>query len=212
MWWERAMLDEKKNIFRGKVVRRTIILYAVASCLEIYCPVGVFFHFSTWLLSLSLLFSWFFFSHSKLQPPCWCILKMIIRWDWASVAEHAQGSLITPAVIDKNKRSGEGRRGERQEFHWATTKNTVKSSPPPPPLTPSTAAAQPACREDSSILISPWERVILRHIDHSLLTSVINSDNSELNEKFHFCLSVPLLLHCIWCPPCPTLPPLLSVT
>lgn len=100
-----------------------------------------FFHFSALPFSQSLLFScfsffFFFFSRSKLQPPCWCILKMIIHWDWASLAEHAQGSLITPAVIDKNKRSGEGRRGERQEFHWATTKNTVKSSPPPPPPPP----------------------------------------------------------------------------
>lgn len=66
-----------------------------------------------------------------------------------------------------------------------------------------TAAVQPACREDSSILISPWERDILRHIDHSLLTAVINSDNSELNEKFYFCLSVPLLLRGIRCPPHP---------
>lgn len=68
---------------------------------------------------------------------------MIILWDWASVAEHAQGSLITPAVIDKNKRSEEGRRGERQEFHWATTKKTVKSLPPPPPPIPAHHLHQP---------------------------------------------------------------------
>ncbi|CAB1453137.1 unnamed protein product [Pleuronectes platessa] len=55
---------------------------------------------------------------------------MIIHQDWASVAEHAQGSLITPAVMDENKRSGEGKEKERrQEFHRATTKSTVKSSP-----------------------------------------------------------------------------------
>lgn len=76
------------------------------------------------------------------------------------------------------------------------------------PSTPSTSAIQPAWCEDSSILILPGERDILRHIDHSLLTAVINSDNSELNEKFYFYLSVALLLAGVRCPsPTPSHPP-----
>lgn len=150
---------------------------------------------------------------SKSQLHCWCILKMIIHWDWASVAEHAQGSLITPAVIDKNKRSGR-RREARIPLSYnkecSQILNHTTSTTAHLPLMPSMAAVQPACREDCSILISPWERDTLRLIDHRLLTAVINSDNSEHNEKFYFCCSAPLLVSCIRCPP--PKPLLLTVT
>lgn len=198
----------KKRILRGNSTLSTelswnTLSYSFFFYLLFFLSLCCFSHFS----------HFFFYSRSKLQPPCWCILKMIIHWDWASVAEHAQGSLITPAVIDKNKRSGEGRREARIPPSYNKEHSQIFNPPihhqhrrrHPAPLTPSTAAVQPACREDSSILISLWERDILGHIDHSLLTAVINSDNSELNEKFYFCLSVPLLLRCIRCPLTPTL-------
>lgn len=122
---------------------------------------------------------------------------MIIHWDGASVAEHAQGSLITPAVIDKNKRSGEERGKNSTELQQRPQTNLTPTPPlrPPPPLLlplalhhhhPTVAAVQPAVREDSSILILPSKRDTLRRIDHGLLSAVINSDNSELNEKFYF--------------------------
>ena len=117
----------------------------------------------------------------------------------------------------------EWRGKERREARIPPSYNKEHSQilNPPPPTPDSHRLRKPfnlLCREDSSILISPWERDILRHIDHSLLTAVINSDNLELNEKFYFCRSVPLLLSCIGCPPptpshllwhrcCPSPPP-----
>lgn len=69
-----------------------------------------------------------------------------VSWRWlsteigASVAEHAQGSLITPAVIDKNKRSGEERGKNSTELQQRTQSNL---QPPRTLITPSTATAQP---------------------------------------------------------------------
>lgn len=207
----------KTETLRGEVVRRILILRLSAGLTwnalsrSLFSFSLLYLPFSSFAAVFMLLFFFCFFNCSKSQPHCWCILEMIIHWDWASVAEHAQGSLITPAVIDKNKRSGRRREARippsYNKEHRQILKHTTTTTHLP--LTSSTADVQPACREDCSILISPWETDILRHIDHTLLTAVINSDNSELNEKFYFCLSAPLLLSCIRCPPPPTSTPLL---
>lgn len=101
--------DENEKGNRGKIVRRTIVLHTVSMDTKIYSLFSLPLAFFLLSLPFSCLF---FFSCSKLQLHCWCILRMIIHWERASVAEHAQGSLIPPAVIDKNKRSGR-RRGAR---------------------------------------------------------------------------------------------------
>lgn len=49
---------------------------------------------------------------------------MIILRAWTSVTEHTQGSLITPAVVEKNKKSGEGREGKNStELQQRTQSN-----------------------------------------------------------------------------------------
>lgn len=128
MWWECAMLDEKKEtFFRKGSLTTSIILYTVYLAVLKYTVLLFFVVFFS-PFAVFVLLSFFPVVQNYNRP-------IDVSWTWlsteigASVAEHAQGSLITPAVIDKNKRNGEGRKGERQEFHWATTKNTVKSSP-----------------------------------------------------------------------------------
>lgn len=144
-------------------------------------------------------------NRSKLQPPCWSILKMIIHWDWGFCSWTRPWEPHHPCC---NRQEQKEWRGERQEFHWATTKNTVKSSTPPHSHH-TVYCNRSTCRERSSILISPWERDTLSHIDHSLLTDVANSLTS-VNQKF-----ISLLLPSVSCPPptlvwhrcCPSPPP-----
>lgn len=189
-------MKKKESVLKGKVVRRTISLHSVASCLEIYCPVGFFPHFTTLVFSLSLLYfvPFIFFQSFKITTALLMYLEDDYPLRLGFCSWTCPGEPHHPRCNRQEQKEWRGK--ERREARIPLSYNKEHSQifiPPLPPstlLTPSTAAAQPACREDSSILISPWERDILRHIDHSLLTAVINSDNSELNEKFYFCLSV----------------------
>lgn len=205
---------KKRNIFRGKVVRRAIILHTVQLSWNILscCCCGFFSLFCLAFFSIFAVFMLFFFLFFFQSLKITTALLMYLEDDYPLRLGFSSwtrpGEPHHPRCNRQEQKEWRGK--ERREARIPLSYNkehsqifttTTTTTTPRTPLTSSTAAVQPACREDSSILISPWERDILRHIDHSLLTAVINSDNSELNEKFYFCLSVPLLHSCIRCAP-----------
>lgn len=136
----------------------------------------------------SVIFRFLFFPLicSKLQPHRWCIATMIIYWDWASGAKNSQGSLITSARNRQEQKESKAMRGRSSsKLQKRTHPNLIPHhrNHPSAPLYHSfcwTCFVANRARLPSH----PW-RAILRCIDHGLVTAVITSDKSELNQKFY---------------------------
>lgn len=148
--WQHAMLDGKKgSILKGKVVRRTVILRTVPSCLEIYCPVVFFSPLLSLAFPPSLLFftSRFFFLQSfKITTALLMYLEDDYPLRLGFCSWTCPGEPHHPRCNRQEQKERRGKeRRERQEFHRATTKNTVKSSKPPTRTTypPSRRRRQP---------------------------------------------------------------------
>lgn len=145
----------------------------------------------------SLLFSDFLFSPSFVQNynPA---VDVLLRWLSTEIGplelKTPEGASSLLLVIDKNKR-----RARRREA-GAPTKEAFKPYSTPPSAPPYHSSCWTCFAVKRARLSShPW-RAALRCIDHSLVTSAINSDESEPNQKFYVYLSALRFLGGRRCP------------
>lgn len=113
-------------------------------------------------LPQSVIFRFLFFQLicSKLQPRRWCIVAMIIYWDWASGAKNSRGSLITSARNRQEQKESKATRGRSSsELPQRTHSNLIPHHHNHASAPPHHSSSCWTCfgMERGSALISPLE-------------------------------------------------------
>lgn len=179
---------KKRNSFGGKVVRITVIQHTVQLAVLKY-TVLLFFCHSFLPFAVFVLVSLFSCSSSQLHQSRWCILKMIIHWDWSFCSWTRPGEPHHPRCIRQEQKEwrGEERREARIPLSYNKEHSQIFSTPPPqPPAPPPPPLSSHRLRQPLNLLLVNVarcsshlgrERDALTHIDHSLFTAVVNSHN-----------------------------------